>query len=90
MMISLLIFIFYLGVLFLLINTNYYVLLYFVCITGQLEMKLRSQVIQRYLPRPPDTNIVLRPMNSEPPLTDLQRVIYLFLYSMCTFMKVIN
>lgn len=44
-------------------------------ITGQLEMKLRSQVIQRCLPRPPDTNIVLRPLNSEPPLTDLQKVI---------------
>lgn len=44
-------------------------------ITGQLEMKLRSQVIQRNLPRPPDTNIVLRPLNSEPPLTDLQKVI---------------
>lgn len=39
-------------------------------------MKLRSQVIQRCLPRPPDTNIVLRPLNSEPPLTDLQRVFY--------------
>jgi len=45
---------------------------------GQLEMKLRSQVIQRCLPRPPDTNIVLRPLNSEPPLTDLQRVIILY------------
>lgn len=45
-------------------------------VIGQLEMKLRSQVIQRCLPRPPDTNIVLRPLNSEPPLTDLQRVIY--------------
>jgi len=43
--------------------------------TGKLEMKLRSQVIQRFLPRPPDTNIVLRPLNSEPPLTDLQKVI---------------
>lgn len=41
-------------------------------------MKLRSQVIQRCLPRPPDTNIVLRPLNSEPPLTDLQKVIYTF------------
>lgn len=38
-------------------------------------MKLRSQVIQRLLPRPPDTNIVLRPLNSEPPLTELQKVI---------------
>jgi len=42
-------------------------------------MKLRSQVIQRGLPRPPDTNIVLRPLNSEPPLTDLQKVIVLYL-----------
>jgi len=42
-------------------------------------MKLRSQVIQRGLPRPPDTNIVLRPLNSEPPLTDLQKVIVLHL-----------
>jgi len=41
-------------------------------------MKLRSQVIQRCLPRPPDTNIVLRPLNSEPPLTDLQKVVYIF------------
>lgn len=50
-------------------------------ITGKLELKLRSQVIQRFLPRPPDTNIVLRPLNSEPPLTDLQRVIiYLISY----------
>lgn len=51
---------------------------FIIYITGQLEMKLRSQVIQRCLPRPPDTNIVLRPLNSEPPLTDLQRVIYRF------------
>lgn len=45
-------------------------------------MKLRSQVIQRSLPRPPDTNIVLRPLNSEPPLTDLQKVVFFTHYNM--------
>jgi len=55
-----------------------YNFVFFTYITGQLELKLRSQVIQRCLPRPPDTNIVLRPLNSEPPLTDLQKVIYQF------------
>lgn len=54
---------------------------YYIIIIGQLEMKLRSQVIQRCLPRPPDTNIVLRPLNSEPPLTDLQKVINNLIYS---------
>lgn len=52
-------------------------------LVGKLEMKLRSQVIQRCLPRPPDTNIVLRPLNSEPPLTDLQKVIKKNLYTIC-------
>lgn len=42
------------------------------------EMKLRSQVVQRNLPRPPDVNIVLRPPNTDPPLTDLQKVIIIF------------
>ncbi|XP_025204697.1 cell division cycle 5-like protein [Melanaphis sacchari] len=52
----------------------------------QLEMKLRSQVIQRCLPRPPDTNIVLRPLNSEPPLTDLQRAEELIKQEMITML----
>lgn len=37
------------------------------------ELKSRSQVIQRALPRPGDINIVLRPSNTDPPLTDLQK-----------------
>ena len=38
------------------------------------ELKRRSQSVQRDLPRPLDMNhSVLRPLNSEPPLTDLQR-----------------
>lgn len=31
-------------------------------------------MIQRTLPRPSDINIVLRPPNTDPPLTDLQKV----------------
>lgn len=52
----------------------------------QLEMKLRSQVIQRCLPRPPDTNIVLRPLNSEPPLSDLQKAEELIKQEMITML----
>jgi pre-mRNA-splicing factor CDC5/CEF1 len=52
----------------------------------QLELKLRSQVIQRCLPRPPDTNIVLRPLNSEPPLTDLQKAEELIKQEMITML----
>jgi len=38
------------------------------------EMRLRSQSLQRQLPRPATMNeTVLRPLNVEPPLTDLQR-----------------
>jgi len=38
------------------------------------ELKRRSQSVQRDLPRPLDMNeTVLRPLNAEPPLTDLQR-----------------
>jgi len=38
------------------------------------ELKRRSQSVQRDLPRPLDMNhTVLRPLNSDPPLTDLQR-----------------
>uniref|UniRef100_T1J4B6 Exosome complex component 10 homolog n=1 Tax=Strigamia maritima TaxID=126957 RepID=T1J4B6_STRMM len=38
------------------------------------EMKLRSQSVQRNLPRPLDVNSnVLRPTNVDPPLTDLQK-----------------
>lgn len=39
-----------------------------------LELKRRSQSVQRDLPRPLDMNdTILRPLNSDPPLTDLQR-----------------
>lgn len=38
------------------------------------ELKRRSQPVQRDLPRPTDMNhSVLRPLNSDPPLTELQR-----------------
>ncbi len=38
------------------------------------ELKRRSQAVQRDLPRPTDMNhTVLRPLNSDPPLTELQR-----------------
>ena len=38
------------------------------------ELRRRSQAVQRDLPRPTDMNdSVLRPLNSDPPLTDLQR-----------------
>ena len=38
------------------------------------EFKRRSQPVQRDLPRPTDMNhSVLRPLNSDPPLSDLQR-----------------
>ena len=38
------------------------------------ELKRRSQAVQRDLPRPTDMNhSVLRPLNSDPPLTDLQK-----------------
>ncbi|XP_040583933.1 cell division cycle 5-like protein [Lepeophtheirus salmonis] len=38
------------------------------------EFRKRSQAVQRSLPRPLDVNhSVLRPLNSEPPLTDLQK-----------------
>uniref|UniRef100_A0A8D9A036 Cell division cycle 5-like protein n=1 Tax=Cacopsylla melanoneura TaxID=428564 RepID=A0A8D9A036_9HEMI len=36
------------------------------------ELRLRSQVIQKSLPRPFDINIVLRPSNIDPPLSELQ------------------
>lgn len=44
---------------------------------GEKELRSRSQVIQRNFPRPLDINIVLRPANTDPPLTDLQKV-YMF------------
>ncbi|RZF40584.1 hypothetical protein LSTR_LSTR007467 [Laodelphax striatellus] len=50
------------------------------------ELKSRSQVVQRNLPRPPDVNIVLRPMNSEPPLTDLQKAEELIKQEMITML----
>lgn len=38
------------------------------------ELKRRSQAVQRDLPRPTEVNhTVLRPLNSDPPLTDLQK-----------------
>lgn len=38
------------------------------------ELRLRSQAVRRDLPRPVDMNhTVLRPLNSDQPLTDLQR-----------------
>lgn len=38
------------------------------------ELRLRSQAVRRDLPRPTDMNhSILRPLNSDPPLTDLQR-----------------
>lgn len=38
------------------------------------ELRRRSQAVQRDFPRPLDMNhTVLRPLNSDPPLTDLQR-----------------
>jgi pre-mRNA-splicing factor CDC5/CEF1 len=38
------------------------------------ELKRRSKAVQRDLPRPTDMNhTVLRPLNGDPPLTDLQR-----------------
>merc|ERR1711936_1245197 len=38
------------------------------------ELKRRSQPVQRDLPRPTEMNhSVLRPLNSDPPLTELQR-----------------
>jgi pre-mRNA-splicing factor CDC5/CEF1 len=38
------------------------------------ELRKRSQAVQRDLPRPTDMNdSVLRPLNSDPPLTDLQK-----------------
>ena len=37
------------------------------------ELRRRSQAVQRDLPRPTDMNdSVLRPLNSDPPLTELQ------------------
>lgn len=40
------------------------------------ELRLRSQAVRRDLPRPTDMNhTILRPLNAEPPLTDLQVMI---------------
>ncbi|CAM1305079.1 CDC5L (predicted), partial [Pycnogonum litorale] len=51
------------------------------------EMKVRSQVIQRNFPRPLEINSsVLRPMNSEPPLTDLQKAEELIKREMITML----
>lgn len=50
------------------------------------EMKSRSQVVQRNLPRPPDVNIVLRPPNTDPPLTDLQKAEELIKQEMITML----
>lgn len=50
------------------------------------ELRRRSQVIQRGLPRPPDINIVLRPPNTDPPLTDLQKAEELIKEEMITML----
>lgn len=53
----------------------------------ELEMKLRSQAVQRDLPRPFDVNMsILRPMNTEPPLTDLQKAEELIKREMVTML----
>ncbi|BES87296.1 cell division [Nesidiocoris tenuis] len=50
------------------------------------ELKSRSQVIQRGLPRPADVYIVLRPPNTDPPLTDLQKAEELIKQEMMTML----
>ncbi|KAG1677882.1 Cell division cycle 5-like protein [Nymphon striatum] len=51
------------------------------------EMKTRSQVIQRNLPRPSEINAsILRPANTDPPLTDLQRAEELIKREMITML----
>ncbi|XP_026681581.1 cell division cycle 5-like protein isoform X2 [Diaphorina citri] len=50
------------------------------------EMRLRSQVIQKNLPRPFDINIVLRPSNSDPPLSELQKAEELIKQEMITML----
>lgn len=50
------------------------------------ELKRRSQVIQRSLPRPSDINIVLRPPNTDPPLTELQKAEELIKQEMITML----
>ncbi|KAF6208293.1 hypothetical protein GE061_016747 [Apolygus lucorum] len=50
------------------------------------ELKSRSQVIQRGLPRPGDVSIILRPPNSDPPLTDLQKAEELIKQEMITML----
>ncbi|KAL1139865.1 hypothetical protein AAG570_006842 [Ranatra chinensis] len=50
------------------------------------EMKSRSQVIQKGLPRPSDINIILRPQNTDPPLTDLQKAEELIKQEMITML----
>lgn len=49
---------------------------HYVIFLGEKELKSRSQVVQRDLPRPTEVNMtVLRPSYSDTPLTDLQKVI---------------
>jgi len=44
-------------------------------VSGELEMRSRSQAVQRDLPRPVEVNMaVLRPPHTDPPLTELQKV----------------
>uniref|UniRef100_A0A069DXG0 Putative mrna splicing protein cdc5 myb superfamily n=1 Tax=Panstrongylus megistus TaxID=65343 RepID=A0A069DXG0_9HEMI len=50
------------------------------------ELRSRSQVIQRNFPRPLDINIVLRPPNTDPPLTDLQKAEELIKQEMITML----
>lgn len=54
---------------------EHFLLFFFTCSKKrEAEFRRRSQAIQRNLPRPLDMNdSVLRPLNSNPPLTDLQR-----------------
>lgn len=48
-------------------------------VSGELEMRSRSQPVQRDLPRPVEVNMaVLRPPHTDPPLTELQKVSYIF------------
>ncbi|XP_069680560.1 cell division cycle 5-like protein [Periplaneta americana] len=53
----------------------------------ELEMKSRSQPVQRDLPRPAETNMaVLRPPHTDPPLTELQKAEELIKREMVTML----
>ena len=56
-------------------------------VSGELEMRSRSQAVQRDLPRPVEVNMaVLRPPHTDPPLTELQKVSCAY----CFFMYVVR